>query len=155
MIPDIPKLQRPQIERVVDFSSGIKDHPYQELNKKQEEQHLELLNQVKSAAIALQASNPLIWERYELGMMMLFSSAKALANRSPMHFVALGLEADYYALNKAYSDGQVAILDSIFAVLETKKNIEYPDLDRLKQRSNDGKSFIGKLVDKIKRIWYK
>ena len=142
MIPHIEKFLHQKIERQTAFN-GDRENPFQQQNEQIIEQHKMVIENIRSSATALQCSQPLVYQRFEENLKLLYGSCLILARRTPLEFVGSKLDPAYFSLIRAYADGQLDVLESIFSTLNIK--VEF--------KENEKKSLS--LLDNIRKWVYK
>jgi hypothetical protein len=124
----IPSMMRNRIEKdhFMDpkFQKIPEKHPFQIANEQIENANKEILNRIKINCSIFKATRPKEWQTFEEDMKILYSRNLEANKRSPLDFIGINkdqgvtLDSNYWSLTKAYSDGQVAVLDSLFELFK-------------------------------------
>lgn len=85
--------------------------------RESEAKHKELLSSIRAACSAFRATCPDAWENFERGIVQLHGIAFVLDQRSPLDLnnpeQGAMVDSQQWALQKAYLQGQIKILDGI------------------------------------------
>lgn len=114
MIPKVPMMERPRIERE-NLDLAPEPHPSEAMNERVEKARLESLARLKDAVSGLRAGNPKAWETFCEEFAGLHEKTKILLSTNPWEFMATRTDAAYYAICIAHAQGQLEVLDTIFA----------------------------------------
>lgn len=114
MIPKVPMMERPRIERE-NLEPAFEPHPSEVLNEKVEQARLESLARLKDAVSGLKAGNPKAWDIFCEEFAGLHEKVRLLVSRNPWEFMATRVDCSYYTICIAHAQGQLEVLDTIFA----------------------------------------
>lgn len=126
------------------------EHSFEKQRKEFESKKEESLNRIRTYCSIFKATRPIEWKAFEEEMNYLFSHVKMLNKRDPFSFLGMHkdgvpIDAQYWTLTKAYTDGQMAILDSMFELINISIE-QIKNIDELRLNPPVKKSFLKKCL---------
>lgn len=131
MINRIPSLIENKIERDSLLDLLYKEQkqeklPHEKSNEEIEAKRKAFLDQIRQASAVFRGACPEQWQVFTNNLAMLYGTCIALDRRTPYDLLGMSqrtgvpMDANFYALVKAYNQGQIEILEGIATTLEVK-----------------------------------
>lgn len=155
----IPKFLVNKIEREQSFSSKEeKQNPYERsINEIQKEQK-KVLELIQKQCLFFEKMHPVEWKVLRENLQIIFGDARVANQKTPMDFLGehrLAVDSNYWALNKAYTDGQLSVVSSFLELIPPVAPM--PQMSQQEHlgkdtRKNSLKKFLQFIKKKIKRV---
>lgn len=154
MIPIVEKLQTYKVERQMPFVLEQEEHATVKKNRELVERRQKYLDEVYALRLRVEGADPKGWELLIFKLRELYGANVAANEISPMTLLSAKskssgvVDAQYYGLCKAYTSGQIEILEALFGAFKIDpRHQSQIDLRRPIKRLLD--SFIVWLLDKL------
>jgi hypothetical protein len=154
----IPNLMKNRIEKKSFLDPLIEKkqpkHPYQIEQEKQDAERDRIEEAIKTCCSVFKATRPAEWKAFEENMTILYGYLRVANRRSPEDFMGINLDkgisidATYWSLVKAHTDGQLQILDNMFETFP----ITAQDVVEFDKSKTAPKSFFKKVLHFLKDL---
>lgn len=146
MIANIPRMQRPPIERETLFEAETDEHPLTVLKKQEAEKQAAHLAKIRSCCAHLRESNPGAWDELQKEFQAFYSSVMARTRTSPYSYMRSNVDPGWWAICETFNRAQILILESVCATLSMKLSNQI-----IPVRKKSLKKF---LFDSIAPLWH-
>ncbi len=149
MIPFIPGMIQNRVRSVSSLDEPKREHPSKKKNDQNQKLQEELLERMKINCGMFRATCPDSWKTFEKDFRSLYNHVYNINRESPLDYCSRGIDANYWSLVQANTQGKLEVIETILGVLQIRVEMEIPIVAEVAsvQKILPKKTFFKKIVD--------